>query len=300
MYAIIGATGNTGHIVTSKLLAKGKKVRAIGRSAEHLANLASKGAEAFVANATDKNAITKAFAGAEAVYLMFPPDPTTKDYFAYSNQLIEIYASAIEQNGVKYAVVLSSIGADKPSRTGPILGLHNLEQRLNKIPSLNVLYLRPAYFMENTLGQADAIAQMGSVAGPLNPDLKFPIIASRDIGESAANALERLDFSGHQIQDLYGQRDLSYGEITAIIGTAIGKPDLKYVQLTSKQFGDVLMQIGMSGESARLLVEMSESMNSGHIAALAPRLEKNTTPTSYETFVKEVFLPIYQKKKKAA
>ncbi|HEY1465280.1 MAG TPA: NAD(P)H-binding protein [Terriglobales bacterium] len=300
MYVIIGATGNTGSVIASKLLTNGKKVRVVGRSAEHLASLTSKGAEAFVANATDKNAITKAFAGAKAVYLMLPPDPATKDYFAYTNQLIDAYASAIEQNGVKYAVVLSSIGADKPSKTGPILGMRNLEQRLNKISSLNALYLRAAYFMENTLGQTDAIALMGYTAGPLNPDLKFPIIATRDIGDFAAGALERLDFTGHQVQDLFGQRDLTYREIATIIGNAMGKPDLKYVQLTSEQFRGVLRQIGMSEETARLLVEMTESMNSGHIAAVEPRSARNSTPTSYETFVKEVLLPIHNKKQKAA
>jgi hypothetical protein len=80
----------------------------------------------------------------------------------------------------------------------------------------------------------------------------------------------------------------------------MGKPDLKYVQLTSEQFRGVLRQIGMSEETARLLVEMTESMNSGHIAAVEPRSARNSTPTSYETFVKEVLLPIHNKKQKAA
>ncbi len=299
-YVIVGATGHTGSAAASKLLANGKKVRAIARHADHLAPLTAKGAEAFAADATDKNAVTKAFSGAEAVYLMFPPDPKTPDYFAYANRMIDAFASAIEKNGVKYAVTLSSIGAERTEKTGPILGLHHLEKRLNGISGLNVLHLRAGYFMENTLGQADAIAQMGFAAGPLQPDLKLPAIAARDIGEYAGDALTRLDFAGHQVQELHGQRDISYAEITSILGKAIGKPDLKYSRITSEQFRATLMRIGMSENAASLLTEMAESLDSGYIRPLEARSPRNTTPTSYETFVAESFLPIYRSKRPAA
>lgn len=300
MYVIIGATGHTGSAAANILLDQGKKVRVVGRNAEHLAPLAAKGAEPFVGSVTDKNAMTKAFAGAEAVYLMLPPDPAIQDYFAYVNQCSEAFASAIEKNSVKHAVSLSSIGADKPGKTGPILGLHHLEERLNRISGLNVLHVRAAYFMENTLGQADAIAQMGCTAGPLDPGLKFALIAAHDIGEFAGNVLARLNFSGQQIHELHGHRDLSYGEITAIIGEALGKPDLEYSKLTADQFRGALVQIGMSNNMADLLVEMTESMNSGYINGLEPRSAENTTPTSYEAFVAKNFLPGNQKRRPAA
>ena len=300
MYVVIGATGHTGHATANKLLSSGKKVRAVGRNLEHLRPLAAKGAEPFAANVNDKDSVAKAFAGAQAVYVMFPQDQKVSDFFAHTNQLAETFASAIEKNGVKYVVSLSSIGADKPENTGPITGLHRLEERLNRISGLNTLHLRAAYFMENTLGQADAIAQMGYAAGPLNPSLRFPLISSRDIGEFAGDALARLNFSGHQVQELHGQRDYTYGEITAIIGKAIGKPDLKYSQLSPEQFRGVLVGMGMSEEVARLLTQMTSSMDSGYIKPLESRTPRNTTPTSYETFVAETFLPIYQSKRKAA
>ncbi len=300
MYVIIGATGNTGSVVANKLLAQGKKVRVVGRNAGHLAQFTAKGAEPLVGNVTDKNTVTKAFTGAQAAYVMLPPDPSVQDFVAHADQITETLASAIEKSGVKHVVSLSSVGADKPKNTGPIVGLHRLEDRLNRISGLNALHLRAAYFMENTLGQADAIAQMGSVAGSISPELKFPIIATRDIGVFAADVLSRLNFAGHQVQELLGPRDLSYGEITAIIGKAIGKSDLKYAKLTSEQFRGVLVQMGMSQNFADLLSEMTESMNSGHIKALEPRSSRNTTPTSYETFVTDTFLPGYQRKRAAA
>nr|AUN36758.1 hypothetical protein [uncultured bacterium] len=181
-----------------------------------------------------------------------------------------------------------------------MLGLRQLEERLNRISGLNVLHLRAGYFMENTLGQADAIAQMGFAVGPLRADLKLPMIAAQDIGEYAGEALSRLDFAGHQVQELHGQRDLSYAEMTAILGKAIGKPDLKYSQITSEQFRATLVRLGMSENVAGLLVELAEGLDSSHIRALEPRSARNTTPTSYEKFVSESFLPVYRGKQTAA
>lgn len=295
MYVVIGATGNTGSIVANKLANQGKKVRVVGRNAEHLAQF--KKAEPFVGDVTDKTAMAKAFQGAQAVYLMMPPNATIPDYKAYQQQVIESLGAAVAKNGIKFAIVLSSIGADKPEKSGPVLGLRNLEERLNRISGLNVLHLRAAYFMENTLGQADAIKAMGSVAGPLRPELKIPMIATRDIGAFAADVLSRLEFAGQQVQELHGQRDLSYGEIASILGKAIGKRDLNYVTLTRDQFRDTLIkQVGMSQSVANLLAEMAESLDSGHIHPLEARTARSTTPTSYEIFVQEEWLPKYQEK----
>lgn len=294
MYVITGATGNTGHIVAKRLLEQGKNVRVIGRSAERLAALASLGAESFVADASDKAGLTRAFAGAEAAYLMIPPDLGSPDFRAYQDRLTDAMVSAVEQNEVKHVVALSSIGADKAEKTGPIVGLHVLEEALKRISGLNTLSFRAGYFMGNTLPQVSVIQYMGVTAGPLRPDLKVPMIATRDIGGAAADALLRLDFKGFQSRELLGQRDLDYLEVTSIIGNAIGKPDLKYNQIPYEQFGDALQQMGASQSIAKLFMEMSAALNEGHVRALEPRSARNTTPTSFEQFVAEEFVPAYQ------
>ena len=135
MYVVIGATGNTGSIVANKLANQGKNVRVVGRNAEHLAQF--KKAEPFVGDVTDNTAMAKAFQGAQAVYLMMPPNATIPDYKAYQQQVIESLGAAVEKNGVKFAVVLSSVGADKPEKSGPILGLRSLEERLNRISGVD-------------------------------------------------------------------------------------------------------------------------------------------------------------------
>lgn len=300
MYVITGATGNTGSVVAKTLLAKGQTVRAIGRSADRLKDLSQRGAEPFVCDLTDHDALTKAFTGARAVYAMIPPNMASVDYRADQDRTIDSIAAAIEKAGVKHAVCLSSFGADKPDKTGPVVGLHYLEQRLNKIPSLNALFLRAGYFMENTLGQIGIIKQMGVAAGPLRGDLKLPMIATHDIGAAAAEDLLKLDFHGHQTRELQGQRDLTMAEAAAIIGDQLAKPDLQYVQAPDDQIRAAMIGMGISSSMADLILEMAAGLNSGHMAALEVRSARNTTPTSFETFVKEEFVPLYYGKSAAA
>jgi len=296
MYVVIGATGHTGGVVAEKLLAKREKVRVVGRDERRLEGLKQQGGEAFVGDVTDANAMARAFSGADAAYLMIPPNISSPNVRAYMERVSEAFASSLEKNGVRYAVVLSSFGAEKPDKTGPILGLHSLEQRLEAIPGLNVLFLRAGYFMENILPQVGIIQSLGRMAGPVRADLPLPLIATRDIGAAAAELLERRDFQGKQRRELLGARDVSYAQVAKVVGAAIGKPDLTYLQAPAAQIKPALMQMGMSANMADLLLEMSEGLNSGHIRPLEPRSAQNTTPTSIETFVSEVFVPAYRTK----
>jgi uncharacterized protein YbjT (DUF2867 family) len=293
MYVILGASGNTGHIVAQNLLARQQKVRVVGRNAAHLQAHAAQGAEIFIGDVTDAAALTKAFDHADSAYVMIPPNPASDDPLGYAERTSDAIAAAVKNTGIKNVVSLSSIGADKAQGTGPVVGVHNLEQKLNHIDGANVLHLRAGYFMENTLPQVGAIRMAGSVIGPLRPDLKQPMIATRDIGAAAADALVKLAFQGKQTHELLGQRDLDYTEVAAIIGKAIGKPDLKYIHAPDDQVRATLVQMGMSNQFAGLLLEMTGALNSGYMRALEPRTSRNTTSTSYEDFVAQVFVPAY-------
>jgi uncharacterized protein YbjT (DUF2867 family) len=295
MYVVLGASGNTGHVVARNLLARQQKVRVVGRNSAHLQPLAAQGAEIFIGDVTDPTALTKAFQKADSAYVMIPPNPTSNDPLAYAERAGDAIAAAVKSNGTKHVVALSSFGADKTGRTGPVLGLHQLEQKLNQVDSANVLYLRAGYFMENTLPQVGAIRMAGSVIGPIRPDLKLPMIATRDIGAAAADALLSLSFHGKQTRELLGQRDLDYTEVTTIIGKAIGKPNLGYINAPDDQIRSAMVQMGMSDKFVGLLLEMCASLNSGHMRSLEPRTSHNTTATPFEDFVTESFVPAYQR-----
>ena len=296
MYAITGATGNTGSVIATRLLARGKKVRVIGRDARRLGDFARKGAEAVVADVTDAAALTNAFSGAQAVYAMIPPNIGAPDISAYQERVSDAMVAAITKAGVGHVALLSSVGADKPEKTGPVVGLHNFEQKLSSITGLNALYVRAGYFMQNTLAQIGVIQNFGLLGGPLRADLAVAMIAARDIGDWSAEELLRLNFSGKQARELLGQRDLTYKEVASVIGQAIGRPTLGYSQFPPALVKPALLQAGMSTNVADLILEMSEALNSGYMAPLEPRSAQNTTPTSFETFVAEEFVPRFKEK----
>jgi uncharacterized protein YbjT (DUF2867 family) len=300
MYVIVGATGNTGSVLAGKVLARGEKVRAVGRNTEKLAALEAKGAEIASGEVTDAEFLTKAFEGARAVYFMVPPNPTSNDYRGFQRTVVEAGASALEKAKVRYVVALSSFGADKEAGCGPVSGLHGMETRFAKIPGLNVLFLRPGYFMENLLGQVGAIQNFGVMASPVRPDLPLPAIATEDIGNAAADHLLKLDFSGHQIKELQGQRDVTYPEMASVIGKAIGKPDLQYMQMPGNEFVGAIQGMGLTRNFGELIVEMSDAMNDGRMKALEPRSAANTTPTSIETFATNEFVPAFKGGKAAS
>jgi uncharacterized protein YbjT (DUF2867 family) len=296
MYVILGASGNTGSIIASSLLSKGMKVRVVGRDAGRLERFVRLGAETFTANMSDAAGLTKAFRGARAAYLMLPPAKSREDQERDSDGI----AKAVRESGLCYAVHLSSYGAQVPEGTGPVAGLHSSEQKLNAISGLNVLHLRAAYFMENNLAAIGLIQGMGIFGNALLPDLKLPMAATRDVGDYAAQRLLDLDFSGKQTRELLGERDLSMTEVTAVIARGIRKPDLRYEQFPYDQVQQVLIQMGVPPKGAALYIEMYKAINAGVLIPQELRSPENTTPTSLEKFVQDVFAPAYHGKASAA
>jgi uncharacterized protein YbjT (DUF2867 family) len=296
MYVVLGATGNTGSVIANSLLLKGERVRVIGRDAARLERFVRKGAEAFAANVSDPAALTKALTGARAAYLMLPPNLSSQDYRADQERESDAIAKAVKDASVRYAVHLSSYGTQAPEGTGPIAGLHSSEQKLNAITGLNVLHLRAGYFMENNLAAIGMIQAMGVFGHALTPDLKHPMIATRDIGDYAAQRILKLDFSGKQTRELLGERDISMNEVTALIARGVGNPDLRYVQFPYEQVRQVLEQMGIPPKTAGQFIEMYKAINEGVVVGREPRSAENTTPTSFEKFVQDVFAPVYHGK----
>jgi uncharacterized protein YbjT (DUF2867 family) len=294
MIVITGATGNTGSVVAEALLGRGARVRVIGRSAEKLARFAARGAETFAGDATDAAAMERAFAGATAAYVMIPPLLTAEDAAAHQDSVIGSLASGVEKNGVRHVVLLSSIGAQHAEKVGPIKGLHRFEQRLNRVAGLNLLCLRAGYFMENLLMYIGVIRSIGKLAGTQRGDLAVPMIAARDIGAAAAEALAARDFAGSGIRELLGPRDVSLDEAAALIGQAIGRPGLAYSQMPAMMVKPAMMMMGMSSSVAESLLELAEGGNNGLVVPVEPRSAKSTTPTTIESFIAEVFVPAFQ------
>jgi uncharacterized protein YbjT (DUF2867 family) len=294
MIVIIGATGRTGGAAARDLLEKGEKLRLVGRDEKKLERLVQNGSEAAVGNIEDVAFLRKVFDGASAVYLVVPEDISQQDLRAHQERVTDSFAAAISSARVPYVVALSSIGAQHAEKTGPIVGLHNLEQKLNRISGLNAVYLRAGYFMENLLLSLAPLHSAGMLPGGLREDFRMPWIASKDIGKYAAKRLLARDFSGNSVQELHGQRDLSMQEAASILGKAIDRPEVKYQQVPVAILEGSLRQMGMPSNTAALLMEMWSAANAGLIVPEEARSPKNTTSTNLESFVAEVFAPAYR------
>jgi uncharacterized protein YbjT (DUF2867 family) len=293
LYVILGATGHVGGLAAARLLEAGKRVRAVARHADKLAPLAKRGAEAAAGSIDDPAFLRKALEGARAAFLLLPPN-LAPGIRAWQDRTAKALGDAIEAARVSYVVTLSSVGAQAASGNGPIAGLHALEQRLDRVPGLSPLHLRPGFFFENHHASIGMIRAMGMTGGAIRPDLKIPQVATRDIGEFAARRLRALDWKGRAIQELHGERLLTMAEAATALGKAIGRPDLRYAQFPYAEALKGMVQMGLPEEMAALYVEMAQGFNEGRIAMTQPPSAETTTPTSVEKWAGEVFAPAFQ------
>jgi uncharacterized protein YbjT (DUF2867 family) len=294
MIAVTGATGNIGHALVTLLRERGIAVRAIGRNPDRLAELTSLGAEPVVGSLDEPRFASAAFRGADAAFVMHPPDYTHPDPTARGAQIVEAIGVGLQVARVRFCVSLSSVGADQAEDNGPIGILHRLEQRLAQVPGLSAVHLRPGYFFENFLMSIGLIHQLGTNGGAWNPDLPTPMIATRDIAMVAASLLSGKPPAGRSVRELHGPRDYSHREASAILGAAIGKPDLGYAQFSSEDSRQALIGMGISAAAADSILEMIHGFERGHIRPRQPRTAKTTTPTTLEEFARTVFAPAYR------
>ena len=293
MYVVTGANGNIGRRISEALLAEEKQIRVISRDAKRLQPLATLGAEIWAGSLQDEELLTAAFKGATAVYVMIPSSPKAENFREYQNRIGEVIFAALKSAEVKYIVNLSSLGGHRPDKTGPILGLYDQEQRLNWLQDVNLVHLRPTFFMENLLDNIPLIKTEGINGTPLKADLSIPVIATKDIAKVASQYLLELTFEGTLVRELLGERDISMNEMTEILGRAIDRDDLQYVQFPYEDVEKTMIEAGFSSDFSRSLIELYTSINEGIIIAETQRTEKNTTETSFEEFA-EYFEKIYR------
>ncbi len=294
MYVLMGSNGNITSKAATILLSQNKKVRVIGRSAQSLAALKQAGAEIAVGDLADVAFLTGALRGAEAVYAMIPPNYAAADMRAEQDRVGAAIAQAIAASGVKHVVHLSSSGAHLPAGTGPIAALYAQEQRLNRLEGVDVLHLRPGYFFENHFNAIGTIKAFGAYADMIASDAPLPTIGTGDIAVVVARELANFSTQGKRILHLRGPKFITPAEAAAIIGKAIGRPDLKHMQADPAQAKAGMVQHGLSANVADLFEEMSKAFSGGKINGAVEAGPTEVTPTSLENFAASVFAPAYR------
>ncbi|MFN7131016.1 MAG: NAD(P)H-binding protein, partial [Myxococcales bacterium] len=133
MYLVAGVTGHTGAATANALLAAGQKVRVLVRSEEKGEPWKQKGAEVAIGDLGDPASLRKALEGTKGVYLLSPPNFAATDFIADRKALIAKAAEALKASQVPAVVFLSSVAAQHPAGTGPIVTAHNGEQLLRDV-----------------------------------------------------------------------------------------------------------------------------------------------------------------------
>src|SRR5208283_3883044 len=151
IFVVAGATGHVGSVVARELLAAGHKVRAIVRNADKARALAGQGAELLAGELSDVGFLTGALRGADGAFLLLPPPANdARDVRSLQDRMAQAEANAVAASAIRHVVLLSSWGAEKPAGTGPIVGLHVLEEALKKTGAI-ATFLRAGSFTENVL-----------------------------------------------------------------------------------------------------------------------------------------------------
>jgi uncharacterized protein YbjT (DUF2867 family) len=280
MYVVTGASGNTGKIVAKRLLAAGKKVRAIVRQPDKARDLADAGAELVQADLSDRAAFEKALAGAQGLYLLSPPDMGAKDFLKERAALLASVVGAVKAASVPHVVFLSSISANRPSGTGIILSVYEGE-RLLRESGVPTTMLRAGYFVENWGAVIPAAKGDGVLPSFIAASQSLPMVCTADIGETAAELLLQGD-RAPRVVELSGPRDASPNDVAQTLSKILGKP-VAVVEPPLDAVVPTFTSFGISPNIAGLFRDMYQGIKDGSVVFEGAPAEARRGKTSLET-----------------
>lgn len=271
MYVIAGATGHVGSVVASELLAQKEKVKVIVRDGNKGSSWSQRGAEVSVGSLDDRPFLVGALKGASGFFTLLPPNFAATDFYAEQRRVADVIASAVKESGVPHVVMLSSIGADLPDKTGPIKGLHYLENALRSTGA-KVTALRAGSFQENVAQSIAPAKHQGIYPNFVaSADEAYPMVATKDIGKVAVQSL-RNPPSKSEIVDVQGPA-YSPRQLAEKLGAAIGKK-LQIVDIQPRDQVEALKKGGIPPHVAAVFAEMYAAFASGNIR---PRGDRSVT-----------------------
>ena len=295
----IVVTGSLGHIskpLTKELVAKGHAVTVISRDPERKKEIEALGAKSAIGVMEDVDFLTEAFAGADLVYCMIAPgsffDPNL-DLMNYASQIASNYAQAIKQAGVKHLIHLSSIGAHMDKGNGILRFHYNAEQIFQALPlDVIVKTVRPVAFYYNLLGFIPTIKNAGFIASNYGGDDLIAWVSPNDI--AAVIAEEIMQLSVVRKVRYIASQELRCNEMAAVLGKAIGKPNLKWNVISNEQMEGILLGVGMNPTIAKGLVEMQASMHTGELFEDYYRNKPILSKVKIEDYAKDFALAFNQ------
>ncbi|MGP0170405.1 NmrA family NAD(P)-binding protein [Pseudomonas sp. NCHU5208] len=261
MYVITGITGQVGGTLARTLLAADKNVRAVVRDAGKGSEWLRQGCELALADMRDAAALTRAFSGAEAVFVLLPPNFDPSPDFLESRYIVSTLYSALEAAQPAKVVCLSTIGA-QASQSNLLSQLSYMEQQLGQLP-MPVTFLRAGWFMENSLWDIAPARDEGVLHSFLQPlDKAVPMVATADVGRTAAMLLQE-SWQGVRIVELEGPRRISPQHLATSLGRLLGR-DVQARSVPRDTWEALFRSQGMQNPLPRM--QMLDGFNQGWIA----------------------------------
>lgn len=285
-YVLLGSLGNITKPLAQQLIAAGGQVTIVTSDKAKAPAITTLGATPAVGSIEDVDFLTATFKGADAVYLMIPPKIDANPWKKWIAGIGEKYAQAIKAAGVKKVVNLSSIGADQPAGIGPVTGIHFAEIALDTHSGADIRHLRAGYFYLNLYSAIGLIKKAGIYGNNFGPDTKVILVHPRDIAAAAAEELLNPRFKGSSVRYIAGDERTSK-EIAAVLGAAIGKPELPYVPFSDEDTVKGIMGAGLPEEAAVNYAEMGAAIRSGIMFADYQKHRPTLSPTKLEDFARD-------------
>jgi len=288
--AIATPTGQTGRALVDILLTQGRnQFVLLARRPDRLIEAQQRGAIIMQGDLYDEDYVRRATKGADALFWAAPPPTGSDDVCRDVKALAENAATAIDDNGIARVVHLSSIGAHRSERLGPILALREAEIILDQT-NAEITHLRAGFFMENFLWCVDGVNEDDAVYLPVSGSVRVPMIATADIAREAARLLSDDTWVGRRDVELVGPSDVSFDEAAMTIGEALGR-DVRHVHVADRQAHDWMLSMAHSEHCARMMLELFAGIESGVYGLQRSRSEAIVTPTTFGEFVNHVLLP---------
>lgn len=260
MYAITGITGQVGSVLGKQLLAAGRPVRAVVRDAVKGETWAARGADVALAEIGDAAALTRAFAGAEAVFVLLPPSFDPTEGFPEARRAIAALREALAAARPARVVALSTIGA-QASQPNLLKQLGIMERELATL-GLPITFLRAAWFIENSQWDVASARAKGVIPSFLQPlDRPVPMVACADISSVAAELLQQT-WDGVRTVELEGPVRVSPADIAACFGRLLGH-EVQAQAVPRDTWAELFAAQGMKNPTPRM--QMLDGFNQGWI-----------------------------------
>jgi uncharacterized protein YbjT (DUF2867 family) len=295
----ITLTGSLGHIskpLAKELVQKGHSVTVISSNPEKQKDIETIGAKAAIGTMQDVDFLTATFKGADVVYLMEALGASSffdhnLDYMATINKIANNYKQAIQQSAVKRVVHLSSIGAHTDKGNGMLVFHYNVENILKQLPDdVSIKFMRPVGFYINMFAFIPTIKTQNAIVQNYGGDEKEPWVSPLDIAAVIAEEMEK-PFHGREIRYIASD-EVSPNEVAKVLGEAIGKPGLKWLQIPDEQMLNGMKAAGMNPEVAKGLVEMNAGRRGGVLYEDYNRHKPTLGKVKLKDFAKE-FADVY-------